>query len=280
MAAQILTELHGTGTAHFLPGPHKDNRLSLAMVQASEPQQFNDSRDAAPAQQQPTCNTSFEELNSDQQINCGRKLLARAMLGEPLYEEETGEVAKMQVQTPSNSLQRRSSQESSDSTASSSSGAFVTAALGDGRSNAGTAQHAVHAEPHGTEPTQATRSSAYTAGTSNAAHPPSVAQHTQQADGNSPSTSNSNHAGHAGSPSEPAATSNPATRARNMADGCRQAAPGVEASSIADGSQEQHREGGGRPWLKRAFSMVERENLNVDYESMNSLDKVRHPFCR
>lgn len=248
-------------------------------MQASEPQQVNDTRDAAPTQQQP-CNTSFEELDSEQQVNCGRKLLARAMLGEPLYEEETGEVAKMQVQTPSDMLQRRSSEESSDSTASSSSGAFVTAALGDGSLNAGTAQHTVHAEPHGTAPSQATRSSAYTAGTSNVAQPLSKAQHTQQADGNSPSTSNSNHAEHAGPPSEPAATSSSSTRARDMADGCRQAAPGVEASSVADGSQERHREGGGRPWLKRAFSMVERENLNVDYESMNSLDKVRHPVCR
>lgn len=66
-----------------------------------------------------------------------------------------------------------------------------------------------------------------------------------------------------------------APRLQTNYDEAQQGAPAPSSSSSSGRDREQHREGGGRPWLKRAFSLVERENLNVDYESMNSLDKVK-----
>ena len=56
-----------------------------------------------------------------------------------------------------------------------------------------------------------------------------------------------------------------------MADDVKGMAPNPGSSMIGE-------EGGGRPWLKRAFSMVQQENMGIDMDSqMDSLDKV--PFC-
>ena len=42
------------------------------------------------------------------------------------------------------------------------------------------------------------------------------------------------------------------------------------------GSSMLGEEGGGRPWLKRAFSMVDKENMGIDMTSkMDSIDKVK-----
>ena len=56
-----------------------------------------------------------------------------------------------------------------------------------------------------------------------------------------------------------------------MADDVKGMAPNPGSSMIGE-------EGGGRPWLKRAFSMVQQENMGIDMNSpMDSLDKVA--FC-
>lgn len=200
------------------------------------------------------------------------------MLGEPLYENETGQLSEMQTQTPGGALPRSSSGEGAASIASSSSGAFVEAALGTDISN-GPAQHAQHAERALNTDTLACNMESVPTGSSQhaqqAARPNSnsdpILRSDCSADDSSPSSNQTQPPNH---PAEPAGTSEASHHARNMADCYRQAAPGVAASSIADRGEEQDREGGGRPWLKRAFSMVECENLNVDYDSMNSLDKV------
>lgn len=297
----------------FVPKAEERNAVLVGLcLQVSEvesaQQNGQTSAHAVPAEQhqQTPCNTSFGQLDSEQQVQCGRKLLARAMLGEPLYEKETEEVSEMQVQTAGDSLQPRSSQESDASTASSSSGAFVAAALGDGNVDSGSAQHAQHGD-HGLNADASVSgrgaSTGFTGGSASTSPHLHQAQHTQQAQqasrpytrsattqsqhtqpptGQSPgdtrevSNQEQRHA-------EPAVTPDFSQHARNLVDSCRQAAPGCASSSIAKGGKEQDREGGGRPWLKRAFSMVERENLNVDYESMDSLVKVRtshtHTHC-
>lgn len=63
-------------------------------------------------------------------------------------------------------------------------------------------------------------------------------------------------------------TSQSSQRARAFADDVKGMAPNPGSSMVGE-------EGGGRPWLKRAFSMVDQENMGIDMESqMNSLDKV------
>lgn len=57
-------------------------------------------------------------------------------------------------------------------------------------------------------------------------------------------------------------------RARAMADAVKGMAPSPGCSMVGE-------EGGGRRWLKRAFSMVDQENMGIDMDSqMDSLDKV------
>ena len=57
-------------------------------------------------------------------------------------------------------------------------------------------------------------------------------------------------------------------RARAMADDVKGMAPIPGCSMVGE-------EGGGRRWLKRAFSMVDQENMGIDMDSqMDSLDKV------
>lgn len=64
-------------------------------------------------------------------------------------------------------------------------------------------------------------------------------------------------------------TSQSSQRARAFADDVKGMAPNPGSSMVGE-------EGGGRPWLKRAFSMVDQENMGIDMEShMNSLDKVQ-----
>lgn len=69
-------------------------------------------------------------------------------------------------------------------------------------------------------------------------------------------------------------TSQSSQRARAFADDVKGMAPNPGSSMVGE-------EGGGRPWLKRAFSMVDQENMGIDMEShMNSLDKVEpHPHA-
>lgn len=251
------------------------------------------------AQQPPPCNTSFEQLDPEQQVQCGRKLLERAMLGDPLYEEEAEEVSEMQTQTTGDTQAPSRRGEGADSITSSSSGAFVEAALGPASSNE-VAQHAQHGEcALHTDTLASSQQSGPAVGPQAAQHvqhAQQAAQHAQQAthsnvgrhqnqpqaalQSNLHTTENfSPSSNHMPPPAEPAATSESSHHARDMPGShvdSHQAAPSVAASSMADRDQEQDREDGGRPWLKRAFSMVERENLNVDYESMNSLDKVGH----
>ena len=57
-------------------------------------------------------------------------------------------------------------------------------------------------------------------------------------------------------------------QASAMADAAVGLAPNPAACMVGE-------EGGGRPWLKRAFSLVDQENVGVDMNGqMNSLDKV------
>lgn len=77
-------------------------------------------------------------------------------------------------------------------------------------------------------------------------------------------------------PETPSSTQNLASRsslrARAMADDVKGMAPSPGCSMVGE-------EGGGRRWLKRAFSMVDQENMGIDMDSqMDSLDKVT-PLC-
>ena len=82
------------------------------------------------------------------------------------------------------------------------------------------------------------------------------------------------HADPAGNP-KPEAPSSPqklasqsSLRARAMADDVKGMAPSPGCSMVGE-------EGGGPRWLKRAFSMVDQENMGIDMASqMDSLDKV------
>ena len=63
-------------------------------------------------------------------------------------------------------------------------------------------------------------------------------------------------------------TSQSSQRARAMADAVKGMAPNPGCTMVGE-------EGGGRPWLKRAFSMVDQENMGIDMGmDMDSLDKV------
>lgn len=93
------------------------------------------------------------DLNSEKAMQCGKVLLERALLGEPLPEDESSDLAKMQTQQADLSnhaghaghaghaeLLSSSSGEAADIMSTSSSGAFVVAALGDDGLRSGTTQ--------------------------------------------------------------------------------------------------------------------------------------------
>lgn len=68
--------------------------------------------------------------------------------------------------------------------------------------------------------------------------------------------------------SPPKVTSQSSQRARAFANDVKGMAPYPGCSMVGE-------EGGGRRWLKRAFSMVDQENMGIDMDSqMDSLDKV------
>ena len=72
--------------------------------------------------------------------------------------------------------------------------------------------------------------------------------------------------------SSPKLTSQSSQRARAFASDVQGMAPNPGCSMVGE-------EGGARPWLKRAFSMVDQENLGIDMDSqMDSLDKVTPHF--
>jgi len=62
------------------------------------------------------------------------------------------------------------------------------------------------------------------------------------------------------------------TRSGQQADAL---AEDVQGMAPNPGSSMIGEEGGGRPWLKRAFSLVDQENIGIDINGqMTSLEKV------